>query len=124
MSPALSAARHNFDVACAALRSDQANVAAYAAVAAAAAAVAAAAIGAAIATPNWIAAIVLAVIAIISGAIAVAFSVLAAASSNNVSFDEGLLDSAQKAWESAVAAVRTACCPAWITINTNDLVCP
>jgi hypothetical protein len=124
-SAALSAARSSYVSACALLRRDQANLTAYLAVAAAAQGAAAGFTAAAFATGiAWYVALVFAILAIIFGAIAIAFFVLAGQAANDVGFDESLLDSAQKAWESAVAAVRAACCPAWITINTADLVCP
>lgn len=123
-SPALSFARHLFEDACADLRKDQANVAAYAGVAAAAAAVAAAFIAAAVAVEFWVDQLVFAALAAIFGGIALAFSILSAQAASQVSGDESFMDKAQMAWESAVAAVRTACCPAWITITTADLVCP
>jgi hypothetical protein len=62
--------------------------------------------------------------AAIAFAIALSFSIAAALTASAVAFDESVLDSCQQAWESAVAVVKTACCPAWITINTADLVCP
>jgi len=122
-SSALSEARSAFEFACEMLRSDQANVTAFVGAAAAAAAVCAALIAAAVVVANWIAQLVLAIAAVVAGAIALIFSMLAAQAASDVSMDEDLLDSAQKAWESAVAAVKKACCPAWITVNTADLVC-
>jgi hypothetical protein len=125
MSPALSAARSSFDSACAMLRRDQANVTAYTGIAAVLGAIAVGFVAAAatVGTANWIAEIVLALLALFFGCMAALFSYMAAQAAINVGSDESLLDSAQRAWESAVAAVKTACCPAWITVNTADLVC-
>jgi hypothetical protein len=123
-SSALSVARSSFDSACGTLRSDQANVAAYTVVAANAQALAGGLTAAALASGvAWYVGLVLGILATIAGAIAIAFMVLAAQAASRVASDESLLDSAQQAWESAVAAVRAACCPAWITVNTADLVC-
>jgi hypothetical protein len=123
MSPALMAARSSFESACGMLRADQANVTAYTAVAAAAATVCAGFIAAAATTP-WPVNLGLALVAVVFGIIALIFVLLAATAAIAVGSDESVLDMAQQAWESAVAAVKTACCPAWITINTSDLVCP
>ncbi|MBZ5625230.1 MAG: hypothetical protein LAQ69_41990 [Acidobacteriia bacterium] len=124
-SPALSAARSYYEYACGLLRSDQANVTVYTGIAAAAQAAAIGFTAAAAASGIlWYVAAVFAVIAMIFGAIALLFSLLAAQASIDLGLDETRLDLAQKAWESAIAAVRTACCPALITISTADLVCP
>lgn len=123
-SPALSAARSAFDSACGTLRSDQSNVAVYTGLAAAMQAAAVAFTVAAVTTSAaWYVALVLGILATIFGALAITFAVLAGEAANRVAADEVLLDSAQQAWQSAIAAVRAACCSAWITINTNDLVC-
>lgn len=123
-SAALSAARSSFESACAMLRSDQANVTVYVGAAAATQAAAAAFTAAAFATGlAWFVALGFAIAASITGALAIIFSILAGQAASNVGADESLLDSAQKAWESGVAAVKSACCPAWITVNTADLVC-
>jgi hypothetical protein len=121
-SPALGAARSAFDSACAHLRSDQSNVTAYVGAAAAAATIGGGLVAAAVMVP-YPANVVLAVLAVIAFAVAIIFSILAVNAIHDVGVDEGLLEAAQRAWESAVAAVRAACCPAWITINTADLVC-
>jgi len=124
-SPALSAARSSFDSACAKLRRDQANVAAYVGAAAVLGTIAGGFIAAAatVGTAYWIAEIVLALLALFFACMAALFSSMAAQAAIDVGSDESLLDMAQQAWESAVAAVKTACCPAWITVNTADLVC-
>ena len=110
--------------ACARLPTDQANVTVYTAVATVAAGIAGVLIALAIAADFWVAQLVLGFLAALFAAVAEAFFMLAADAAWWVGFDESLLDSAQRAWQSAVAAVRTACCPAWITMNTDDLVCP
>ncbi len=46
------------------------------------------------------------ILAMIVGTVAVLFSILAAVAASRVGSDESLLDSAQIAWESAMAAVR------------------
>ena len=123
-SPALSAARSAFVAACGTLRSEQSKVAVFTGLAAAMQAAAVAfTIAAATTSAAWYVALVLAILAVIFGALAITFAVLAGEAANRVAADETLLDSAQQAWESAVAAVRAACCSAWITINTADLVC-
>lgn len=123
-SAALTAARTAFESACGMLRSDQANAAVYVGLAAAfeGAAVTFTIASAATGLAFWVA-IAFAILAIIFGGLAILFSALAGEAASRVASDESLLDSAQKAWESAIAAVRNACCPAWITINTADLVC-
>ena len=123
-SAALSTARSAFVSACAMLRMDQANVTADAGAAAALqAAAGAAAAASAIASLAWFVALAFGIVATILGGLAIVFSILAGEAAKHVGIDESLMDSAQQAWESAVAAVRTACCPGWITINTADLVC-
>src|SRR5258708_3733230 len=123
-SPALSSARSAYDSACAMLRSDQASQAVYTGLGAAMQGVAGGFTAAAFASGiAWFVALVFAILATIFGALAIVFFVLAGQAANRVGVDESLLDSAQQAWESAVAAVRAACCPACITINTADLVC-
>jgi len=124
-SSALSAARSSYESACAMLRSDQALVTVSdtcGAAAAATATLAALVALAAIPVP-WVVSIIIWTLITVASALAIAFSVLAAQTASRVGSDESILDMAQQAWEAAVAAVRTACCPAWITINTADLVC-
>jgi hypothetical protein len=50
--------------------------------------------------------------------------VLAAAAAANVGKDQQMLADALTIWRNAIASVRRACCPEWIVINTDDLVCP
>jgi len=122
-SSALSAARSSYESACAMLRSDQALVTVYIGAAAAATATLAALVALAAIPVPWVVSIIIWTLITVASALAIAFSVLAAQTASRVGSDESILDMAQQAWEAAVAAVRTACCPAWITINTADLVC-
>jgi hypothetical protein len=117
-SSALTAARTSYESACGMLRSDQAMVSFYIGAAAAATATLTALVAiAAIPMPIYVSAIIWTLITIVS-ALAIAFTVLAAQAASRVGSDETILDMAQQAWEAAVAAVKTACCP------TADLVCP
>ena|ERR1700722_157930 len=119
----LASARSAFESACSALRSDQALVTAYAAVTAVAAALAAAFFAAAI-VAVWPFNVVLALAFAACLAVALIFLAYTIAATSDVGADEALLDGAQRAWEAGVAAVKNACCAAWITVNTADLVCP
>jgi hypothetical protein len=123
-SSLLDLAHSRFDTACQWLRSDQANAAAYGVAAGAAAAVCAALIVAAVEAGFWVAQLILAVLAAIAGAVALAFTILAADAAANIGRDQRMLADAQAIWRDAIASVRSACCPDWIVINTDDLVCP
>jgi hypothetical protein len=122
-SALLDLARARFNYACLWLRADQANFTAYTAGATAAWGVAGGLAAAAASTP-WPANLVLAILAVIAAAIALALTLLAAFAASAVSQDLQRLMDAQTIWRNAIAAVRRACCPAWIVIQTDDLVCP
>jgi len=122
-SAQLQAVRDWFTYWCSALRTDQSAVSAYVGAAATAAAIGAGFLAAAIAA-GWPAVVVFAILASVCFALALVFSILAALAGVDVGIDESGLASAQQSWQQLIAAVRKSCCPAWITISTNDLVCP
>ena len=123
-SSQLDLARNLFYSACQLLRFDQASVSAYSAAAGVAAALAGGLVAAAAASGNIYTLIAFAIAAAVAAAVALIFLALALAAAANVSRDQQILASAQTAWRNAIASVRRACCPAWIVISTDDLVCP
>jgi hypothetical protein len=127
--PALAAARTAFADACGDLRADQAAAAAWAAAAAASAAIAAgfAAAGVVLLPVGPIGhavGLVFLGLAALFLVLAGVFTALSVAAASRVSMDEGALSMAQAAWQAALSRVRRLCCPGWITISTNDLMCP
>jgi hypothetical protein len=123
-SPLLDSARANFDMWCAQLRTDNLKVSVYAASAGAAAGLAGIFGAAAFASGNWVTGVILGAIATVLTAVAIAFLVLANQAASSAGLDLTFLNQAQQSWRNAIAAVKRACCPAWIVIDTNDLVCP
>ncbi len=123
-SSLLDLAHSRFDTACQWLRSDQANAAALGVAAGVAGGIAAALIGAAAAAGFWVAQLILIALAAIAAAVALALTILAIDAAANIGRDQRMLADAQTIWRNAIAAVKSACCPDWIVINTDDLVCP
>ena len=123
-SPLLDSARNLFTTACGMYRTDQALAALYGGLAFAAWQVAAGlASGAAAAGITWVG-LGFAIAASVVTCIAAVFAALAGHAVANFSADLGLMDLAQTLWHNAIASVKMACCPAWISISTADLTCP
>src|SRR5436190_18345745 len=123
-SSALALARSRFDYACQLMRSDQANSTAYFAAAGVMAAIAGGFIAAAAIASFWVVQLILAALAAIAAAVALILTALAVAAAADVSRDQQWMADAQTLWRTTVASVKRACCPAWILISTDDLVCP
>ncbi|MGA8925732.1 MAG: hypothetical protein WB462_05875 [Solirubrobacterales bacterium] len=121
-SSLLTGARNQFEYFCLLLRSDEAMSTAFFAAAGTAAAIAGVIAGVASAAP-YPANVILALVAATFAAAALILTLLAFQFVANASRDRQMMALAQTAWRNAVAAVKLACCPDWITIGTDDLVC-